>query len=171
MKDELLSLIPDDILNLISQRIKPSIKYALNKELFYKFYSYRFAIVNDTKFFIYRKHLYNNSFIIKNFDYINYLIKYDVVMVLENLLLYKLNYDKKNYILNYKITYHNLKFKNFMDFCLFYAKQHNSIKILEYFNYISKKYNIIFDLTYLNKKKHKSNNKSNINIKNNKWIA
>jgi hypothetical protein len=171
MRDDLLNLIPDDILNLILQRIKPTIKYTLNKDFFYKFYCYRFAIINDKFSFIHKKNLYNNNYIIKNFNYINYLIKNDINMILENIILYKSNYDEKKFIFNYKIFYKNIKFKDFIDFCYFYALKYDSVKILTFFNYISKKYNINYDLTYLNKKKHKSNNKSNINIKNNKWKA
>ena len=34
MRDELLNLIPDDLLNLIWKHLKPSIKYSINKSLF-----------------------------------------------------------------------------------------------------------------------------------------
>ena len=37
MKDSLLNLIPDDILNLIWKKVKPSIKYCVNKYYFNKF--------------------------------------------------------------------------------------------------------------------------------------
>jgi hypothetical protein len=42
MREELLNLIPDDLLNLIWIYISPNIKYKLNKYYFNKYYIYRF---------------------------------------------------------------------------------------------------------------------------------
>ena len=44
MKDILLNLIPDELLNLIWKKVKPSIKYCVNKSYYIKFYCYRFTI-------------------------------------------------------------------------------------------------------------------------------
>ena len=38
MRGEFLNLIPDEILNLIMKRIRPSIKYTINHEYFNRYY-------------------------------------------------------------------------------------------------------------------------------------
>ena len=66
MRDKLLNLIPDDLLNLIWKHIKPSLKYNLNKYYFNKFYCVRFAYLNN-KNFVYNLYLSNyNFYIVKN---------------------------------------------------------------------------------------------------------
>ena len=167
MRDELLNLIPDDLLNLIWKRVKPSIKYSINKYYFNKFYCVRFAYINN-KNFIYNLYLSNyNFYIVKNYAYIKYLIKNDCILFLEKFLNHTLHTDKKFFLKN-SIVFENNKFKNFIDLCYFYTNKYNAIKITIYIENIIKKYN----LTYLIKKEHK-NNKTN-NYKNNKnklWKA
>ena len=167
MRDELLNLIPDDLLNLIWKRVKPSLKYSINKYYFNKFYSVRFAYLNN-KNFIYNLYLSNyNFYIVKNYTYIKYLIKNDCIIFLEKFLNHTLHNDKK-FFLKKPIVFENNKFKNFIDLCYFYTNKYNAIKITIYIESIIKKYN----LTYLTKKEHK-NNKTN-NYKNNKnklWKA
>lgn len=167
MKDELLNLIPDDLLNLIWKRVKPSLKYSINKYYFNKFYCVRFAYINN-KNFIYNLYLSNyNFYIIKNYAYIKYLIKNDCIIFLEKFLNHTLHNDKKIFLKN-SIVFENNKFKNFIDLCYFYTNKYNAIKITIYIESIIKKHK----LTYLIKKEHK-NNKTN-NYKNNKnklWKA
>ena len=165
MKDELLNLIPDDLLNLIWKKVKPSIKYCVNKSYYNKFYCYRFTIINSR--FIYTNYTQNYRFyIIKNFNYINYLIKNDCVMMLESLINYKLKYHKGDFILNNKLIYENNKFKNFIDFIYYYSKYYNAKKINAFIMHFIK----FYKLTYLIKKEHKNNSGNKINNKNNKWI-
>lgn len=165
MKDELLNLIPDDLLNLIWKKVKPSIKYCVNKSYYIKFYCYRFTIINSK--FIYTNYTKNYRFyIIKNLNYINYLIKNDCVMMLETLINYKLKYHKSDFIINNKLIYENNKFKNFIDFCYYYSKYYNAKKINAFIMHFIK----FYKLTYLIKKEHKNNSANKINNKNNKWI-
>lgn len=168
MKDDLLNLMPDDLLNLIWKPVKPSIKYNLNKYYFNKFYCVRFAYINN-KNFIYNLYLSNyNFYIIKNYAYIKYLIKNDCIMFLEKIFNYIMKNDNKKIILNNKIIFENNKFKNFIDLCYFYSNKYNAIKLIILIEHIIKNNN----LTYLLKKEHK-NNKTN-NYKNNKnkvWKA
>lgn len=165
MKDELLNLIPDEILNLIWKHVKPSIKYCVNKEFFNKFYCFRFTIINSK--FIYSNYANNyRFFVIKNLNYINYLIKNDCLNMIEILLNYKLKYHKGDFILNNKLIYENNKFKNFIDFIYYYSKHYNALKINAFIMHLIKSNK----LTYLIKKEHKNNNVNKINNKNNKWI-
>jgi hypothetical protein len=168
MKDELLNLMPYDLLNLIWKRVKPSLKYSINKYYFNKFYCVRFAYLNN-KNFIYNLYLSNyNFYIVKNYSYIKYLIKNDCIIFLEKILNYTLHNDKKNFILNNVIIFENNKFKNFIDLCYFYSNKYKSNKITLLIEDIIKQNS----LTYLTKKEHK-NNKTN-NYKNNKnklWRA
>lgn len=162
MRDNLLNLIPNDLLNLIWKNIKPSVKYSVNKYYFKKFYCVRFAYINNNNF-IYNKVLSNSNFyIIKKFNYIKYLIVQDCNMILENIINFKLSYDINNYIFKNAIYFESKKFKNFIDFCYFYCKKFNSNKCLDYLYIIIKKY----ELNYLLKKEHKNNiNKNNKAIK------
>jgi hypothetical protein len=168
MRDELLNLMPYDLLNLIWKHVKPSIKYSINKYYFNKFYCVRFAYINN-KNFIYNLYLSNyNFYIVKNYAYIKYLIKNDCIIFLEKFLNYTLHNYKKPFILKNSIIFENNKFKNFIDLCYFYSNKYNANKINILIENIIKKHN----LTYLLKKEHK-NNKTN-NYKNNKnklWKA
>jgi len=168
MRDELLNLIPDDILNLIWKRVKPSLKYSVNKYYFNKFYCVRFAYLNN-KNFIHNLYLSNyNFFIVKNYPYIKYLIKNDSIMFLEKIINYSMNNDKINFILNHNIVFQNNKFKNFIDLCYFYSKKYKVEKITLLIENIIKKYNLM----YLIKKEHKNNSTNNYkNNKNKIWKA
>ena len=140
MNDILLNLMPDDLLNLIWKHVKPSIKYSINKYYFNKFYCVRFAYINN-KNFIYNLYLSNyNFYIVKNYSYIKYLIKFDCLIFLKIFLNYTLNNDKKSFIINNVIIFENNKFKNFIELCHFYCKKFNSNKILSLIEDIAKKY-------------------------------
>lgn len=170
MKYELLNLIPDDLLNLIWRHVKPSIKYKLNKQYFEKFFGFRFSYINITKQYVYINKYYStiNLYIIKNFNYITYLIKHDLYIFIENIISYKITYDKTEFIFLKLIIFKNKKFKNFIEFCYYYSKKFDSQKIHNFICIIIKKYK----LTHLIKKEHKNNsiNKNNNKNKNIKWI-
>ena len=87
-------------------------------------------------------------------------------MMIEILINFKIKYDKTDYILNNKLIYENNKFKNFIDFCYYYSKHYNALKIYAFIMHFIK----FNKLTYLIKKEHKNNNANKINNKNNKWI-
>lgn len=159
MRDELLKLLPDELLNLIFIRIKPSLKYNLNRYLFYKYYKYRFNIINENYFILSNKKTDINKYIIKNYNYIKYLIQHDINMSINLILLSK--YSNNDNFKNKKIIFQNKKFNNFLDFCYYYSKKYNSNNILDILlnNYIQ--------FINLNNK----NNISYIHNKNNKWIA
>ena len=152
MRDELLKLLPDEILNIIFIRIKPSLKYNLNKDFFYKYYKYRFNIINENYFILSNKKTDINKYIIKNYNYIKYLIQHDIILSMNLILLSKYNNND-----NFK----NKKFNNFLDFCYYYSNKYNSNNIIDILlnNYIQ----------FIN-----LNNKNNISYnhnKNIKWIA
>lgn len=160
---DLLNLIPDEILNLIFSKIKPSIKYCLNKKYFYKFYKYRFILINN-KYLFYRTYIQKNDFFfINNFQYLNFLIKKDSFLCVKYIIDNKIKYDNKNYILNNYIVYENKYYENTIDFIYVFSKKFNSLLI----------YNFIVDfikknkLTHLFKKQHKNNYKNN--NKQTKW--
>ena len=165
MRDELLKLLPYEILDLIFIRIKPSLKYNLNRDLFYKYYKYRFNIINENYFILSNKKSDINKYIVKNYNYIKYLIQYDINLSMNLILLSKFsnnnNNNNNNNFNNKKIIFQNKKFNNFLDFCYYYSKKYNSNNILDILlnNYIQ--------FINLNNK----NNISYIHNKNNKWIA
>jgi hypothetical protein len=111
MKDELLNLIPSELLNLIYIRFNPSIKYKLNKENFINFYCYRFALINNKKIH-YIKCLNQFDFYnIRNYKYIKYLIKYNNIFCFENIIYNKLKLNATNILTLKEIMLTN-KFKN-----------------------------------------------------------
>ena len=156
MRDEILNLIPDDLLNLIWRKVKPSIKYSLNKRYFYKFYHYRFAFINNKHIFYCKNLSMQDSYIIKNFNFIKYLIIHDIKFIIENIILYKMNNDNTKFIYSNTIPFENRNFKNFIEFCYYYSKKFNAQKIREFINFIIKKHKI----THLIKKEHKNNNRN-----------
>ena len=163
METRLLNLIPDDLLNLIWQHVRPNIKYKLNKKMFNKYYYYRFALIN-TRYIFYNKIIsIYNSYIIRNYNYIKYLLIYDNKFVFENIIYHKIYYESIKYIYTVNIKFENKIFNNFLDFCFYYIKRYNSIKITNYLNEIIKKYKLV-DFV---KKEHKNNNK--LLNKLNKW--
>ena len=159
MRDELLKLLPDEILNLIFIRVKPSLKYNLNKDFFYKYYKYRFNIINENYFILSNKKTDINKYIIKHYNYIKYLIQHDIILSMNLILLSK--YNNNDNFKNKKFIFKNKKFNNFLDFCYYYSNKYNSNNILDILlnNYIQ----------FIN-----LNNKNNISYnhnKNIKWIA
>lgn len=163
MNLELLNLIPDELLNLISKDLKPSVKYSLNKKLFYKYYKYRFCLINNK--FMFRK-MYigmHDFFYINNFNYIKYIIKNNCLIHLDYLLTNKMRYDSKKYIINNYIYFENIRYDNFILFVYILCKKYNSLIINNYILDFVKKNK----LTELIKKEHKNNYKNN--SKQNKW--
>jgi len=161
--EELLNLIPSELLNLIWRHVKPSIKYKINKYYFCKFYHYRFALINHP--FLLKKTNKNiDYYIIKNFSYIKYLIVDDNIYTLSFIFNKKLNCENSYFIFNKTIDYEGIRFKNFIHFCYYYSKKFNSIKSIEYIDFLIKKYN----LTQLIKKEHKNKN-INYRRRNNIW--
>lgn len=156
MNITIFKMFPDDILNIIWSHIKPSIKYCADKKHFTKFYCYRFSIVNSN--YVHNSYIF---YIIKNYNYINYLIKNNCLIMIKNLIEYKIKHDKTDYILNNKIKYKNVEYKNFIDFCYFYSKYYKSNDIYNYIISFIKKNN----LNYLLKKMYKNNNNKNIKWK------
>tara|TARA_Y100000389_G_C17432174_1_gene503351 strand:+ start:247 stop:756 length:510 start_codon:yes stop_codon:yes gene_type:complete len=164
---EYLDLLPEELLSIIFSYVKPSIKYTLNKILFNKYYKYRLHYVNNNRIKYYNS---NNSicdcYIIKNLNYIKYLINYDNSLVLNNILSYKIKNDKSKFIINKKLKFENTKFNNFIDFCYFYSNKYNSFKIKllvdNIIKYYSKDYKVII---------HSKNNYKNIKNKNIRWSA
>ena len=99
MNLELLNLIPNEILNLIFNNMKPTIKYSLNKKNFYKYYKYRFTFINN-KYLFYRKFIHKKDyFFINNLNYMKFLIKNDVKLCTEFIINCKIKYDDTNYII------------------------------------------------------------------------
>ena len=143
MKDSLLNLIPDDILNLIWLNLDNGVKYSLNKEYFEKFYFLRF---NSIVFNLNRYYKYK---------YIHFVIKNDLNKIFEKLIyLYFKNIKSPSY----NIFYNNLKFNNIFDMMNYYIHQTNINKNKQIFNDFIKAYN----LSHLLKKTHKNNANKNI---------
>ena len=159
MRDELLKLLPDELLNLIFIRIKPSLKYNLNRDLFYKYYKYRFNIINENYFILSNKKSDINKYIVKNYNYIKYLIQHDINISMNLILLSK--YSNNDNFKNKKFIFQNQKFNNFLDFCYYYSNKYNSNNILDILlnNYIQ-------FINLNNKNKLSYNHNKNI-----KWIA
>ena len=165
---EYFDLLPEELLSIIFLYVKSSIKYTLNKRLFNKYYKYRLAYVNNNN----RLKYYNNNlicdcYIIKNLNYIKYLINHDNSFILNNILSYKMKNDKSKFIINKNLKFENIKFNNFIDFCYFYSNKFNSdkIKLLigEIVKYYSKDYKVVIH--------GKNNNYKNIKNKNIRWSA
>tara|TARA_B100001093_G_scaffold490309_1_gene529228 strand:- start:1326 stop:1832 length:507 start_codon:yes stop_codon:yes gene_type:complete len=163
---DLFNLIPDDIMYLIWKQVKPSIKYYINKQNFYKYYKYRLAYVNNTRI------KYNNIFIcdcylIKNLNYIKYLINIDAGLILNHIIKYKIKNDNSKFIINKKLKFENIKFNNFIDFCYFYSKKFNSKSIKNIIEDVMKYYNKKYDVVVHEKNK----NYKYIKNKNIRWSA
>ena len=71
MSNDLLNLIPNDILNLIWIQITPNYKYFLNKYYFNKYYDYRFFTIHHKKL--------NNVLDLKISNYNNYSYYYYIL--------------------------------------------------------------------------------------------
>ena len=100
MRDELLNLMPDDLLNLIWVNIKPSVKYSLNKKNFNRYYFYRFGYINNKVLFRYKNLSMYECYFINNLNYIKYLIRNDSKFVLDNIINFKFKYDNTNFMIN-----------------------------------------------------------------------
>ena len=133
MRKEFLERIPDDIMNIIFRYIKPSIKYSLTKKYFERYYGIRFRYINSRVLLYYVKQLpIYECYIIRDLNYIKYILKNDIYIVLKNIIDYKLTKDSSNYIINKSIIYENKKFKNFIDLCYILSIKYRSKTNLEY---------------------------------------
>ena len=164
MKNILLDMLPDDILNRIFHYIKPSVKYALTKKYFEKFYYIRLGYINNRRIYYKNLSIYD-GYIITNMKYIKFLIKNDLLLMIKNIFDYKLNNDKTEYVLKKIILFENIKFKNFFDLCYYFAMKYNSVNTIKYINKLLNDYNIsIYHKIRNYKKKHKY-----IKNKNERW--
>ena len=161
MSNDLLNLIPNDILNLIWIQIKPNYKYFLNKYYFNKYYGYRFFTIHNKKL--------NNVVTLKISNYNNY--NYYYYILINNLTYfsktvltlyitntnnntYNNNANNKTNLTMYynKFVYKNVVFYSLVDFFYYYSNNKNTI--IDIIN----KYN----LSHLIKKSHKNNVNKNI---------
>jgi hypothetical protein len=151
MREELLNLIPNDLLNLIWVNVKPETKCSLNKTYFNTFYEKKLdLIINNFNGKSKRKCKYN---------YIQYIIKNEMFMYFDKML----NYFIHNKNSTLKIFYYNnLKFNNIYDMINFYINSYNLSTSKKMLNDILKNNN----LSQLIKKTHKNNNNKNI-----RWIV
>ena len=171
MKDEFLKRIPDDIMNIIFRYIKPSTKYSLTKEYFERYYCIRFGYINNRIILYYIKTLsVYDCYIIRNLNYIKFLLKNDIYLVLKKIINFKLTKDRSNYIITKPIIFQNFKYKNFIDFCYLLSIKYKGYKNLDFLtqviilNDIKISKNIkIYDTNNSDKKKLKNKNK--------KWIV
>ena len=148
MSNELLNLIPNDILNLIWIQISPKYKYFLNKYYFEKYYSYRLYYIHNNKIDDIINLKISNF---NNYSYYYYLLTNDLLYFSKVVLtLYITNTNNTNYYK--KFIYKNVVFYNLVDFFFFYCTKKS--EILD----IIKKYN----LSHLIKKSHKNNANKNI---------
>ena len=166
MRDELLSLLPDDILKIIWSKISPVVKCDLNQENFDKYYIYKLRKINNNY----------NSIQLSNLKYIRYIFQNDLSKYFDKIMyIYVINIVKnnKNMISSYfnKIYFNNIKYNNFIDFVNHLSCYYNSYKCNYIFNEIIKKYNLIHLIqnNYTKNSKNSKNNKNNKNNKNIKW--
>ena len=173
MREDLLDRLPDDIIIIIYSHIKPSIKYNLTKKYFNKLYFLRLGYINNKVRLYYIKSLsIYQCYVIKNLNYIKFLLKNDLLMMIKNIIEYKLTNDRSNYIIKKPIIYENMKYKNFIDLCSVLSIKYKSNKILKFINIIINTNDVKISKR-LNKYDNGNSNKTNKNIKNknNKWIA
>ena len=113
MRNDLLDRIPDDLLLIIFRHIRPSVKYKLTKTYFIKFYFIRLGYINNKILLHNVKRIVKyECYIIKNYNYIKYLIRNDLLFVIKNVIDYKLSNDKSKYILKKPMIFENIKFIN-----------------------------------------------------------
>lgn len=167
MHDFYLDNIPYDLLNIIFNFIKPSIKYKLNREYFYRYYHVHFKYVNNCISYL-KYHTIRDKFVIKNYSYIKYLIKNDVIMIFQYIVDSKYKYDKSFYIVKKPLIYENHKYKNFIDFCNFFSNKFKTNYIKKYISSFISTNNVSITnsavLSHTNNKKRQKN-------KNKIWIA
>tara|TARA_B100000424_G_C22895216_1_gene476177 strand:- start:756 stop:1271 length:516 start_codon:yes stop_codon:yes gene_type:complete len=171
MKDEFLKRIPDDIMNIIFRYIKPSTKYSLTKEYFERYYCIRFGYINNRIILYYIKTLsVYDCYIIRNLNYIKFLLKNDIYLVLKKIINFKLTKDRSNYIITKPIIFQNFKYKNFIDFCYLLSIKYKGYKNLDFLTQV-----IILNDIKISKniKIYDTNNsdKKNLKNKNKKWIV
>ena len=145
MKFYLLNLLQEEIINLIWKYVKPSVKYNTNKYYLNKFYYIRFAYINNKNFIhnIYLTNMNYNKFIISNYNYFKYLIIKNNIMFIKLIIDTRLNQNKdKNYILEKKIYFENIKFINILDFILYYSKKFKINNVYNYILELVNKYNL-----------------------------
>tara|TARA_B100000780_G_scaffold73242_1_gene49119 strand:- start:167 stop:688 length:522 start_codon:yes stop_codon:yes gene_type:complete len=173
MREEFLERIPDDIMNIIYGYIRPSVKYCLTKNNFNKFYFLRIGYINNRVLLYYLKSIrVYECYVLKNLNYIKFLLKNDLLMMIKNIIEYKLKNDRSNYILKKPIIFESMKFKNFVDFCYILCIKYKSNKVMKYIDKIIDVNGVKVSKELKNYDKSNSN-KSNKNIKNKnkRWIA
>ena len=120
MTNELLNLIPNDILNLIWKQISPQCKYTLNKYYFNKYYSYRFYSIHN-----------NNVTNYNNYNYYYYILNNDLAYVSKTILTLYIttitDYTKK-------FVYKNIVFTNLVDFFYYYCNNKYRDQIINIIN-------------------------------------
>jgi len=175
MREEFLERIPDDIMNIIYGYIRPWVKYSLTKNNFNKFYFLRIGYINNRVLLYYLKSIrVYECYVLKNLNYIKFLLKNDLLMMIKNIIEYKLKNDTSNYILKKPIIFESMKFKNFVDFCYLLSIKYKSNNVLVYIDKIIKVNGVKVSKEFKNYDKSNSNsNKSNRNIKNKnkRWFA
>jgi hypothetical protein len=156
MSNELLNLIPNDILNLIWIQISPKYKYFLNKYYFEKYYNYRLYYIHNNKLDDIINLKINNF---NNYSYYYYILTNDLLYFSKNILtLYITNNNIRNNKYNNdkcyykKFVYKNIVFYNLVDFFYYYCNNKTTI-----INIINK-----YNLSHLIKKSHKNNVNKNI---------
>ena len=151
MKNMLLNLIPNDILNLIWKQITPNYKYLLNKYYFNKYYTSRLRAIHNNTSTIDLKSINFN-----NYSYYYYILINDLLYFSKNILTLYIN--NKDTIINKdkyyykKFVYKNIVFYNLVDFFYYYCNNKSTI-----INIINK-----YNLSHLIKKSHKNNANKNI---------
>ena len=86
MREEFLERIPDDIMNIIFRYIKPSVKYSLTKKYFDKYYFLRLGYINNRILLHYVRSLpIYECYVIRDLNYIKYVLKNDIYIVLKNI--------------------------------------------------------------------------------------
>jgi hypothetical protein len=169
MSNELLNLIPNDILNLIWIQISPKYKYFLNKYYFEKYYSYRLYYIHNNKIDDIINLKISNF---NNYSYYYYILTNDLLYLSKNILTLYItnnndrnnndsrNNDRNNNDNKYnktkcyykKFVYKNIVFYNLVDFFYYYCNNKSTIV-----NIINK-----YNLSHLIKKSHKNNVNKNI---------
>ena len=125
MTNELLNLIPNDILNLIWKQISPQSKYILNKYYFNKYYSYRFYSIHN-----------NNVNNYNNYNYYYYILNNDLTYVSKTILTLYITSKNKATITDYtkKFVYKNIVFTNLVDFFYYYCNNKYRDQIINIIN-------------------------------------
>tara|TARA_B100001093_G_scaffold507866_1_gene569082 strand:+ start:3026 stop:3445 length:420 start_codon:yes stop_codon:yes gene_type:complete len=127
---DIIEYLPDDIINIIFNKINVFQLIFLNKEYYHKF-----------------NYLVDSKINIGRYDsYVRDIVRNDYSFIFENILIRKINFWllRKNYL------YNNVIYNDFLDFLLFYCKNNNSNKC-SHLIYLQ------LDLSGLKKKRPKNN--------------